>query len=139
MSDADSDMAREMKEVRKKRKPMNYTKVIEILKTKILPKITNQEEMEKQITDLANFIMKDVESEPSQNQGAIETAIRIIKESKTELATLKAELEEANKFNKERASPSVIKKVLGYDKLQKENAKLRELLDLVRLYEFYTT
>lgn len=36
-------------------------------------------EVNSQIDKLANFIMSEVEGEPSQNQGAVDTAIRIIK------------------------------------------------------------
>ena len=36
-------------------------------------------EIKSQIDKLANFIMTEVEGEPSQNQGAVDTAIRIIK------------------------------------------------------------
>lgn len=33
-----------------------------------------------QMSELANFIMKEVDGEPSQSQGAVDTAIRIIRE-----------------------------------------------------------
>lgn len=36
-------------------------------------------EVNSQIDKLANFIMSEVEGEPSQSQGAVDTAIRIIK------------------------------------------------------------
>ena len=43
--------------------------------------VPNQEEVSssRQIDKLANFIMDEVEGEPSQSQGAVDTAIRIIK------------------------------------------------------------
>ena len=39
----------------------------------------DEPEVNSQIDKLANFIMSEVEGEPSQNQGAVDTAIRIIK------------------------------------------------------------
>ena len=39
-----------------------------------------KKELEKQINKLAKFIINNVEGEPSQSQGAVNTAIRIIKE-----------------------------------------------------------
>ena len=39
----------------------------------------DEPEANSQIDKLANFIMSEVEGEPSQNQGAVDTAIRIIK------------------------------------------------------------
>ena len=38
-----------------------------------------------QIDKLANFIMSEIEGEPSQDEGAGDTAIRIIKQLKTEI------------------------------------------------------
>ena len=48
----------------------------------VVDEILNQldePEVNSQIDKLANFIMSEVEGEPSQNQGAVDTAIRIIK------------------------------------------------------------
>lgn len=45
--------------------------------------------MEGQIDKLANFIMSEIEGEPSQNEGAGDTAIRIIKKLQAELASTK--------------------------------------------------
>lgn len=45
--------------------------------------------MEEQIDKLANFIMSEIEGEPSQNEGAGDTAIRIIKKLQAELASAK--------------------------------------------------
>ena len=45
--------------------------------------------MESQINDLANFIMKSVEGEPSKSEGACITAIRIIKQLQAQLEKLK--------------------------------------------------
>ena len=39
----------------------------------------DEPEVNSQIDKLANFIMSEVEGEPSQSQGAVDTAIRIIK------------------------------------------------------------
>ena len=39
----------------------------------------DEPEVNSQINKLANFIMSEVEGEPSQSQGAVDTAIRIIK------------------------------------------------------------
>ncbi len=41
-----------------------------------------------QIDKLANFIMSEIEGEPSQNEGAGDTAIRIIKQLRTSHAAL---------------------------------------------------
>ncbi len=46
-----------------------------------------------QIDKLANFIMAEIEGEPSENEGAVDTAIRIIKQLQARIATLEAELE----------------------------------------------
>ncbi len=42
-----------------------------------------------QINSLANFIMSEVDGEPSQNEGAVECAIRIIQEQKETIEVLK--------------------------------------------------
>jgi len=39
-----------------------------------------KESLRSQIDRLANFIMKEVPGEPSQSQGSVDTAIRIIRE-----------------------------------------------------------
>lgn len=41
---------------------------------------TENESLNSQINRLANFIMENVPGEPSQNQGAVDTAIRIMEE-----------------------------------------------------------
>ena len=46
-----------------------------------------------QIDKLANFIMSEVEGEPSQNEGAGDTAIRIIKQLEAENKELKERIE----------------------------------------------
>lgn len=51
------------------------------------------EEELSEIDKLANFIMKEVDGEPSQSQGAGQTAIRIIRKLKTENTSLKEENE----------------------------------------------
>lgn len=38
-------------------------------------------DVEKQIDDLANFIMHEVEGEPSQSEGAVECAIRLLRKA----------------------------------------------------------
>ena len=45
-----------------------------------------------QIDRLANYIMHKVDGEPSENQGAVDTAIRIMKTQTAQLAAAKAEL-----------------------------------------------
>lgn len=40
-----------------------------------------------QISDLADFIMAEVPGEPSQNEGAVHTAIRVIRRLQEELAS----------------------------------------------------
>ena len=45
--------------------------------------------MEEQIDKLANFIMSEIEGEPSQDEGAVDTAIRIIKKLQADLASSK--------------------------------------------------
>ena len=40
------------------------------------------EPLESQVDRLAKFILKEIPGEPSQNQGAIDTAIRLLKESR---------------------------------------------------------
>lgn len=49
-----------------------------------LPKVEN-EEPEKQIDRLANFIMAEIPGEPSQSEGAIDTAIRLLKARQTKM------------------------------------------------------
>ncbi len=56
-----------------------------------------KKELEKQIKKLARFIMDEVEGEPSQSQGAVDTAIRIIKE-KSKKETFKKEFEDEIKL-----------------------------------------
>ena len=51
--------------------------------------------MTEQIDLLANFIMAEVEGEPSQSEGACECAIRIIKQLKADKEILKCKLIEA--------------------------------------------
>lgn len=42
-------------------------------------KSKSEENLESQVERLAEFIMRNVPSEPSQNEGAIDTAIRILR------------------------------------------------------------
>lgn len=44
-----------------------------------------------QIDKLANFIMAEIEGEPSQSQGVVDTTIRLIKQLRTALAAAKKE------------------------------------------------
>ena len=41
-----------------------------------------------QINELANFIMAEIEGEPSQDEGAVECAIRIMKEQRDQITEL---------------------------------------------------
>ena len=43
-----------------------------------------------QIDRLAMFILEEVEGEPSQSEGAVDTAIRIIRDLTAELASMRA-------------------------------------------------
>ena len=45
-----------------------------------------------QINELANFIMAEIEDEPSQDEGAVECAIRIMREQKDRIAKLEVSL-----------------------------------------------
>lgn len=54
----------------------------------------NLEELERQIDRLANFIMHKIEGEPSQSQGAVDTAIRIMGDQAREVEGLRAKLAE---------------------------------------------
>ena len=47
-----------------------------------------QENLKSQVTRLANFIMAEVPGEPSQNQGAIDTAIRVLRRLREERSDL---------------------------------------------------
>jgi len=51
--------------------------------------------LKKQIDKLANFIMNEVEGEPSQSEGAVDCAIRIIKESRAWAKEMKRRWEKA--------------------------------------------
>ena len=42
-----------------------------------------------QINELANFIMAEVEGEPSQSEGAVDTAIRLLRERNALLAVVR--------------------------------------------------
>ncbi len=109
-------------------------------------KLVNKK-MEEQIDGLADFIMKDVEGEPSQNQGAIETAIRIIKELQQKNNKLQCELEQervrlagclviAEGHIDDTVKQGVYGWSLPYERikeLQQENAKLKERLNIHRL------
>ena len=46
-------------------------------------------DLRNQIDELANFIMKEISGEPSQNEGAVECSIRIMKEQKKEIKRLR--------------------------------------------------
>ena len=56
-------------------------------------------ELDRQIEVLANFIMAEVPGEPSQSQGAVGTAIRIIKTQADKIAALKAEVAQLREAN----------------------------------------
>ena len=56
----------------------------------------DEPEVNSQIDKLANFIMSEVEGEPSQNQGAVDTAMRIIKSHQNQ-ETLSQEWLDENK------------------------------------------
>lgn len=47
------------------------------------------EELERQIDRLANFIMHKIEGEPSESQGAVDTAIRIMEKQAREADELR--------------------------------------------------
>lgn len=49
---------------------------------------------EAQLEYLANFIMAEVDGEPSQNEGAGECAVRIIRELQAEISNLRDEARE---------------------------------------------
>lgn len=49
------------------------------------------EDLHEQVDTLAKFIMAEVPGEPSQSQGAVDTAIRIIREKQKRIATLEAD------------------------------------------------
>lgn len=46
--------------------------------------------LREQIDELANFIMAKIDGEPSRNEGAVECAIRIMKEQRDRIAELEA-------------------------------------------------
>lgn len=50
-------------------------------------------DLEKQIDALANFIMAEIPGEPSQSQGAVDTAIRVMRTMQAERDALRAENE----------------------------------------------
>jgi hypothetical protein len=54
-------------------------KIIQKIKSWREKKMKNEESLESQVKRLADFIMAEVPGEPSRNQGAIDTAIRIIR------------------------------------------------------------
>lgn len=54
-----------------------------------------KDELQSQINDLANFIMREIEGEPSRSEGAVECAIRIMSEAKAQIVP--------NLFNRELA------------------------------------
>lgn len=55
--------------------------------------MTNEElaELERQIERLAQFIMHKIPGEPSQSEGAVDTAIRIMGDQAREVEALRAE------------------------------------------------
>ena len=53
-----------------------------------------------QINELASFIMNEVPGEPSQSQGAVDTAIRIIRELQAENSELKEKAWKYDELNK---------------------------------------
>jgi len=55
-----------------------------------------------QIDQLANFIMAEVDGEPSENEGAVECAIRIMKEQKHTIDFLKERRKIGQKNNREK-------------------------------------
>lgn len=55
--------------------------------------MTDLNELERQIDRLANFIMHEIEGEPSESQGAVDTAIRIMEKQAREADELRAENE----------------------------------------------
>ena len=75
--------------------------------------------MNKQIELLANFIMENVEGEPSQSEGAVDCAIRII----ANLQVKAAKLERVARAAKE------VGKLLSYDE-DEEHELLAALADL---------
>ena len=58
-----------------------------------------------QIDKLANFIMANVEGEPSQSEGAGETAIRIITKLQIDLKEAKRKVDFKRKFDRNNSSP----------------------------------
>ncbi len=50
------------------------------------------DDLERQIDQLANFIMADVDGEPCKNEGAVECAIRIIKHQQARVKELEGAL-----------------------------------------------
>ena len=58
---------------------INGDKVIYLNRLNPLIDQLDEPEVSSQIDKLANFIMSEVEGEPSQSQSAVDTAIRIIK------------------------------------------------------------
>lgn len=51
-----------------------------------------------QINELAEFIMHEVDGEPSENQGAVDTAIRVIRALQAKVDEAREALEEASDF-----------------------------------------
>ncbi len=51
-------------------------------------------DLTEQIKELACFIMGNIEGEPSQDEGAVECAIRIMREQKERIAVLEERLKE---------------------------------------------
>lgn len=57
----------------------------------------NNESLDSQISRLANFIMENIEGEPSQSEGAVDCAIRIMVEMKVRAEKAEEMLDEAIK------------------------------------------
>ena len=64
-------------------------KVADVLETKLAQANRTIEQRGEQIEKLANFIIEKVPGEPSQSEGAVDTAIRIIEQQAQELAAAK--------------------------------------------------
>ena len=90
-------------------------------------------DLDKQIEELANFIMAEVNGEPSRDEGAVECAIRIIKELIAEVRRLEEELKNAleqiseQQGNLDELPGENIELVLKNEALKKEIERLREI------------
>jgi len=78
-------------------------------------------ELQKQIDELASFIMAEVPGEPSRSEGAVATAIRIMRKQKAEIESLRGAF---------RASEKVVDELrANVEKLLNEREVLERELD----------